>query len=154
MTDLAAGAGAGFAATVPMTAVLTAVHQSLPRQERGGTLPPRQVTVRAADSVGLADDLDEPEKNAITTVAHFGFGTAAGAVYGLLAPRRPAYPALCGVAYGLGVWAVSYLAALPALRLFRPPERQTAGQVAMLVAAHVAWGAALGVLTDAARDSD
>jgi hypothetical protein len=37
------------------------------------------------------------------------------------------------------------------LRLFRPPARQTAGQVGMLVAAHVAWGAALGVLTEDIR---
>jgi hypothetical protein len=149
-----AGAVAGFTATAPMTAVMAAAHQSLPRDERGGSLPPRQVTVRAADRVGLADDLDEPEKDALTTVAHFGFGAAAGAVYGLLVPRRPSSPVLSGVAFGLGVWAVSYLAALPALRLFRPPESQTAGQVGMLIAAHVAWGAALGVLTEETRGSD
>src|SRR3954465_9179559 len=104
----AAGAAAGFAATGPMTLAMTAAREVLPDQEQY-SLPPRIVTERAAQTAGVAHRMDEPEKKAATTVAHFGFGTGAGAVYGAMAPVLPFHPVVNGVAFGLGVWASSYL---------------------------------------------
>ena len=81
-------------------------------------------------------------------VAHFGFGTAAGAAYGAVAPGVPLDPVLKGMAYGLAVWAGSYLGGLPALGVMRPATREPAGKNAVMIAAHLAWGAALGVVAD------
>jgi uncharacterized membrane protein YagU involved in acid resistance len=142
----AAGAAAGFTATAPMTAVLAAAREVLPEPEQY-PLPPRIVTERAARTAGVAHRLDEQEKKAATTAAHFGFGAGAGAVYGALAPVLPFHPVVNGVAFGLGVWATSYLGWLPAAGLHPPGIRESAGRNAMNIGAHVVWGAVLGHLT-------
>ena len=142
-TRAAAGAAAGFAATGPMTLVMAGVREALPEDEQH-SLPPRIVTERAAQEAGLAHRMDEPEKKVATTAAHFGFG----AVYGAVAPALPFDPVLTGVAWGLGVWAGSYLGWLPAAGLHPPAHRESTGRNAMNVGAHVVWGAVLGLLTD------
>lgn len=147
LTRTAAGAAAGFAATGPMTLVLAAARAALPAPDQY-SLPPRIVTERAAQDVGVADRMTEPEKKAATTAAHFGFGTAAGAAFGALARHLPFDPVANGVAYGLAVWAGSYLGWLPAVGLHPPPHQESAGRTAMNIGAHVAWGAVLGLLTD------
>jgi uncharacterized membrane protein YagU involved in acid resistance len=147
LTRAAAGAAAGFAATGPMTLVMAGAREALPADEQH-SLPPRIVTERAAQQAGVAHKMDEPEKKAATTAAHFGFGAAAGAVYGVVAPGLPFDPVGNGVAFGLGVWASSYVGWLPAAGLHPPAHRESAGRNAMNVAAHVVWGAVLGLLTD------
>ena len=147
ITRAAAGAAAGFTATAPMTAVMAAAREALPEPEQY-SLPPRIVTERAARSAGVARRMTEPEKKAATTVSHFGFGTATGAVYGAVAPLMPFHPVVNGIGFGLGVWASSYLGWLPAAGLHPPATREPAGRNAMNVGAHVVWGAVLGLLTD------
>ncbi len=142
-----AGGVAGFAATVPQTLTLELAHWVLPPGERR-PIPPRRVTMRAAEAVGVREhESPEPAKVALTTAAHFGFGTATGAVYGWLAPSLPQAPVTTGIAYGLAVWAVAYGFGLPAAGLHPPETEEPAGRVAAKIAAHIAWGAALGVLT-------
>ena len=58
------------------------------------------------------------------TVAHFAFGVGAGALYGLLAPRR--FREGTGIAYAGLIWATSYLGWLPALRSTRLSPATTA----------------------------
>jgi len=147
LTRAAAGAAAGFAATGPMTLVMAGAREALPEDEQH-SLPPRIVTERAAQQAGVAHKMGEPEKKAATTAAHFGFGAAAGAVYGVVAPGLPFDPVANGVAFGLGVWASSYVGWLPAAGLHPPDHRESDGRNAMNVAAHVVWGAVLGLLTD------
>jgi hypothetical protein len=146
MTRAASGAAAGFAATGPMTLVMAAGRELLPEHEQH-SLPPRIVTERAAESVGVAHRMGEPERKGATTAAHFGFGAAAGAVYGAIAPRLPFDPVLNGIAFGLGVWASSYLGWLPVAGLHSPAHRESVGRNAMNVTAHVVWGGILGSLT-------
>lgn len=143
----AAGAVAGFAATGPMTLVMAAAREVLPEHEQYD-LPPRIVTERAARKGGVAQRMNEPEKKAATSAAHFAFGAGAGTVYGAVAPALPFHPVVNGVAYGVGVWASSYLGWLPAAGLHPPAHREPAGRTAMNVGAHVVWGAVLGLLTD------
>jgi uncharacterized membrane protein YagU involved in acid resistance len=50
-----------------------------------------------------------------------------------------------GVAYGLGVWTASYLGLLPALGLLAPATEHPARRNALMIAAHVVWGASLGI---------
>ncbi len=147
-TRLLSGALAGFAATVPMTAVMLSLHRALPARERY-PLPPRRVTVRAARKARVAHQLDEDDRTAATYAAHFGYGTGTGAIYGaLVAPRVPGHPVVKGTAFGLAVWALSYLGLLPALGLHPPATREPAGRNATMLFAHVVWGSVLGALTE------
>jgi putative membrane protein len=111
-------------------------------------LPPRRVTERAAAKVDLHDDMTEGQKKAATGVAHFAYGAGAGAVYGALSPLLPFDPVLNGVAYGLGVWTGSYLGLMPALGLHPSATDEPAGRNALMIGAHLVWGAALGLLTE------
>jgi hypothetical protein len=147
LTRSLAGAAAGLTATGPMTLFMAAAKTQLPPEQQY-PLPPPRITMRAAEAVDLHDDMDEAEKHAATGVAHFGYGTATGAVYGAIAPHLPFGPVLNGVAYGLGVWAGSYLGLLPALDLHPPATREPPGRNALMIGAHVVWGAVLGLLTD------
>jgi uncharacterized membrane protein YagU involved in acid resistance len=151
MSDLVtrslAGAAAGLTATGPMTLFMEAARPLLhPAHQE--PLPPRRVTERAAAKVDLHDDMTEPEKKAATGVAHFAYGAGAGAVYGAVSPLMPFGPVLNGVAYGLGVWAGSYLGLMPALGLHPPATREPAGRNALMIGAHVVWGAVLGLVTE------
>lgn len=145
--SMLAGTVGGCAATAPMTAVMRAIRRRLPPHERD-PLPPAQVTVNAAEVVGVAHQLSRRQKQNAFLAAHYGFGAAAGAVYGLLAPHLPGPGALNGVAYGLTVWASSYLGVLPAAGLYKPPDRESAARHGMTAAAHVVWGGVLGALTN------
>ena len=151
--NLGAGAVAGLVATVPMTAVMAGVRRLLPLSEQQ-TLPPRQVTDRAVDMIGLSDDMSEGEKQLATTATHLGFGATAGAGYGLLAPHLPLPPVVGGVAYGLAVWAGSYLGWLPALRLHKRPAAEPVRRHATMILSHVVWGTVLGLLTDRLTQDD
>ena len=142
------GAVAGFTATIPMTVVMLTLHRrALPARQRF-PLPPRRITMRAAGKARVRNRMDEPQRTAATYAAHFGYGTATGAVYGALAPAVPGNPLVKGTSYGLIVWALSYLGLLPLLDLHRPATREPAGRNALMILAHVVWGAALGALTD------
>jgi uncharacterized membrane protein YagU involved in acid resistance len=155
MQSLLSGAVAGLAATVPMTAAMKAMHRQLPAGERY-PLPPRPITMRAAHKAGVdvGHDLDERQRTGLTLAAHFGYGTMVGALYGPVAPRGMGAAILGGVGYGLLVWAGSYLGLLPALGLLSPATRHPARRNALMIAAHVVWGAALGAVVSQLRSDD
>jgi putative membrane protein len=152
MTELVnramAGSAAGFAATGPMTVLMAGLHPALPPEEQE-PLPPRQITERAAASVGA--DLTPREAEAAAMASHFAYGTAAGAVYGLVAERLPLPPVVRGVGFGLAVWGGSYLGLLPATGLYRSAAREPAGRNSLMIAAHVVWGAVLGLVEEQCR---
>ena len=75
-----------------------------------------------------------------------------GAAYAPLAQHFRLPPVAGGIAYGLGVWASSYLGWLPATGLYRSPGREPKRRHAMMIGAHAVWGAVLGVLTDLMLD--
>jgi uncharacterized membrane protein YagU involved in acid resistance len=49
-----------------------------------------------------------------------------------------------GISFGLLVWAISYLGLLPALGLYPSPRKDTGRRTAIMVLAHIVWGAMLG----------
>ncbi len=151
MNALVAGAAAGMAATVPMTAVMKRMHRALPPGERY-PLPPRIITMRLAEAAGVRRQLDERQRRRLTLLAHFGYGTSVGSLFGLIAPRRPAAAVGAGVAYGLAVWAGSYLGLLPALHILTPATEHPARRSGVMIAAHVVWGATLGAMASAFRN--
>ena len=132
------GLASGAAATLPMTLAMFALRARMPR-EWFKTLPPRKITLNLLHRLGLSRDLDRKEKSRLVGLSHFGYGAAAGALYGLL-PRR-----LPGPLYGLIVWAVSYLGAMPAMSLYRRADKDPASRNTLMIASHLVWGTFLGL---------
>ena len=148
MNRVLLGALAGLAATAPMTLAMKLMHERLPREERY-PLPPRQVTEGMAEAVGVNEHLDEEGREAATWVSHFAYGTACGALYGALSGgRAPGHPVLAGVGFGVAVWAGSYLGWLPAAGILSPATEHPARRNALMIAAHVVWGAGVGVVLE------
>jgi uncharacterized membrane protein YagU involved in acid resistance len=148
MNTIISGAVAGLAATVPMTAAMAAMHHMLPAEEQY-PLPPRLITENALEAVELDNTLPEESEREMTMVNHFAYGTAMGAIYASGLQALNAKPSVAnGVAFGLGVWAGSYQALLPLAGLFPPAHKQPAARNALMIAAHIVWGAALGIVLE------
>lgn len=145
------GALAGWVATAPMSLAMAAMHRVLPAHHQYD-LPPEEITKRAAS--GVADGADvrpadrERRMEAAALAAHFGFGAAGGALYGLLPAGLRARPLLGGVLFGLLVWSVSYLGWLPVAGLYPRAHHEPAGRNTLMILAHVVWGGVLGALVD------
>ena len=150
MNKLFVGALVGLAATVPMTIAMKAMHKLLPARERD-PLPPRKITMRLAAEAGVDDEMDEQDRTAATLISHFGYGTATGALYTLLAPKIPLPPAIGGACFGFAVWTVSYMGWLPALGILPPATKDSARRNALMITAHLIWGASAGVLQSQAE---
>jgi uncharacterized membrane protein YagU involved in acid resistance len=145
MNGLITGAFSGLLATIPMTLAMKALHEQLPDEEKY-PLPPRLIVENAEDAAGVKEEVDEKDEHHLTLVSHFAYGSAAGAVYGGAMSAMDAEPNVVnGVAYGLGVWTASYLGLLPALGLLAPATEHPARRNALMIAAHVVWGASLGI---------
>jgi hypothetical protein len=144
-TRAARGAAEGIAATAAMTAVFGAGKAAGAFR----TPPPERVVDEAADNLNT-ETPPPPAKGPIVWMAHFAFGAAMGVIFRTVRPRSR-MPVVEGVLFGLCVWAVSYLVALPAARLFPPAHRDRFSRQAVNVAAHTVFGATLGVAGRRAR---
>lgn len=125
------GAVAGVAATMAMTATMRRLHAVLPDDERY-PLPPREIVDRTFPAV------DDREARSRTLLAHFGFGGLTGAFFALLPTTGGS-----GIAYGLCIWALSYLGWIPAARILTPAHRHPIRRNMLMIAAHVVWGLTL-----------
>lgn len=144
MNTLVVGALAGLTATAPMTLAMAAMHRALPDTEQY-PLPPRQIVENASDQFGFENELDEAAETVLTFISHFGYGGAAGAVYAETLNTLDIEPnAVNGTVFGLAVWTASYLGLLPAAGLLSSATEHPARRNALMIAAHVVWGAALG----------
>jgi hypothetical protein len=145
MNRVLLGALAGLAATAPMTLAMKLMHEQLPREERY-PLPPRLVTEGVAEKAGVNEHLDEEGRKAATWASHFAYGAGCGALYGALSGEvADRSPVLAGVGFGVAVWAGSYLGWLPAAGIIAPATEHPARRNALMIAAHVVWGATAGL---------
>lgn len=84
-----------------------------------------------------------PERIArLTNAMHWAYGTAWGAVYGLVEGTFHINPLLLGPAFGGGVWASSYAQLVP-MGLYQPPWKYPAKTLANDLGYHATYG--LGV---------
>jgi putative membrane protein len=149
-----AGTIAGFAATAPMTVAMMALHRALPEQDQE-PLPPRQIVENVAATAGVDLGADEESRETVTLAAHFAYGASVGALYGPFAGATGLAPVAEGMLYGLAVWGGSYLGALPGAGLYRSAKEEAPARNALMIAAHLIWGASLGVMVGAlTRDSE
>jgi uncharacterized membrane protein YagU involved in acid resistance len=145
------GAIAGTLATVPMTLVMLTLHRRLPASRRY-PLPPQEITVEMARRAGAKELAHGRKLLGATLVSHFSYGAATGALYSMMAPPRElTRGVLWGTAYGVSVWAASYLGWVPALRILVPATRHPRERNALMIAAHIVWGSALGALCTALK---
>ena len=150
MNRFIAGALGGLIATVPMTMVMTQLWQRLPRRLQY-PLPPREITEITAHQVTTqAPQISDKRMAELSLLAHFAYGGATGALYPLIC-REPRHPAISGAAYGVGIWAASYLGWVPAARILQPATRHPAARNQMMVMAHLVWGGATVVIGERLR---
>jgi len=145
MKNVLAGAAAGVAATVPMTMVMETLHERL-QGEVQRPLPPREIAEAVAVKFGVHGDLSERDMQNLTLALHVGYAALTGAVFSTMAPRRPATGAAAGALFGLGVWATSYIGWLPIAGVRQPITYDPVARTGLMIAAHLAWGAAAGLI--------
>ena len=143
-----AGTIAGFLATGPMTLAMNAMYRELPPEDKG-TLPPRQITENVAASAGLDLGSKEETHQAATLAAHFGYGATVGAMYGPLAGATGLPRVAEGMIYGAAIWGGSYFGLLPGAGLYRSAKDEAPSRNALMLTAHLIWGASLGLVMGA-----
>lgn len=134
MNRMVRGAAAGAVATLAMSAEMLAAQ----RLGSMGRQPPEAIAAQ------VTGDPDSAATRVLAAAAHLAFGAGGGALYALLAARRPG--PVSGTAFGLGVWTASYAGWVPALGILPPPDRDRPGRPTAMILAHVVYGAALGGL--------
>lgn len=139
--SLVRGALAGAGATVVMTIVMV-VSERIGLMDRH---PPEHIVERGMTMAG-----EPPSRQAVDVAAgaaHFAFGTACGAAFGLLvSPRASGTVQLLAMPWAIAIWLVSYFGWIPALRILPPPSEDRPGRAWTMLAAHVVYGATLGAL--------
>jgi hypothetical protein len=148
-----AGTIAGFVATAPMTVAMKALNRALPEEDKEH-LPPRQIVENAAEAAGVDLGPDERVHESAALASHFSYGAAVGALYGPYAGSTGLPRATEGMLYGLGVWGVSYFGLVPGAGLYRSAKDEPPARNALMVAAHLIWGASLGVLVGVLTDGN
>ena len=116
-------------------------------REQVGEQPPDAIVQAAAHAAGTAPT--EREADAAASALHVAFGAGVGGAYALLPRVGP--PGLRGVATALVVYAVSYQGWIPALGILPRATDDHPGRPAVMVAAHVVYGAVLGQVEDRLR---
>ena len=108
-------------------------------------------TIRSIDSI-LRGELPRPRAHTTVMLAcacGMTYGAAMGSLYALARSQRPRNDAVAsGMAFGIAVWAVSYLGLLPALKLYRSATEEPTERNVLMIGAHLVWGASLGLLAD------
>jgi hypothetical protein len=143
--NLRAGA-LGAALAVVATTAMSAVMLVAQRAGLMGELPPHRIANKTLDRMPTDADPGPRSREALGWVAHYGFGALAGAVYGVLRAhvRTPGPGTLHGAGYALGVWAISYLGWVPALRLLPHATHDRPGRQPSMIVAHLVFGGLLG----------
>lgn len=144
LRDLVVGARAGLVATALMSLLMLAGKAA----GLTGRLPPAKITDEATEALPPDGQPDRDDRDKIAAVVHFGFGAAAGALFGLAAAglRRMWLSTGLGIAYGTLIYAISYLGWVPALNIMPTATEDRPGRSLTMLAAHWVYGAALGAL--------
>ena len=144
------GALAGAVATVPQRATVWALRTAGVYRRRAA---PEVVAEGITNATVGTEKVPQEWWKPVMLAEHFGFGAAAGALFGLLtAIIRPT--TVAGLLAGLAVWKASYDGWIPALRIMPPPEEDEQGRQVAMVLAHVAYVLALGAIVDRLTSRD
>jgi hypothetical protein len=134
----------GTVAGLLATALMSALMMVGKRFGLVGGVPPEKITAKLLNKGGIRRS--SKQQDALATAAHFAFGAAGGTMFGPISRRVPIPRVPLGVAYGTAIWAVSYKGWVPWLRVMPPAERDRRDRQAVMLAGHIVYGAALGLL--------
>ena len=147
LPKIVGGALGGAIATGPMTVAMAAIDQLLAADER---LPlpqePELIVRELLRRSGLGTHLDDANQHRLSWCAHVAYGSACGAVFAGLASAKRQRSPVDAAGFGLLIWALSYCGWLPSLGILPPPPRRPLGRNVLLVASHLVWGTALGIV--------
>ena len=129
------------------TFVLSGLREAMSRMGLVFETAPMQVVDRA-EEVGIVGDLSPTGHRLLTVIAHFAYGTAAGAAFGLLRRERggAAEEAAVGSTLGILAWGAGWSTWLPLTGVHRPPWKGRSPRVLLPVIDHAAFGAAWGLI--------
>ena len=130
------GGIAGFVGTMAMTAAMRRAHRLLPGKERY-PLTPREIVDSASEQLEMP--LAEEATRDATTLAHFAYGAAMGA---LIAAMNPDPKKRGGALAGGVIWLASYMGWIPAVGALEPATRHPARRNSLMIGAHLVWGSA------------
>ena len=144
---LATGAALGALATVAMSVAMFGFK----RLGLMGELPPEKITARMLDRLHITPS--GRAQHLVARMNHIAFGALGGVVFEALRRRLPDRTPILPVAltFAAAIWAVSYAGWAPALGLMPSPRKDRLGRQLSMVAAHIVYGATLGVLADRIR---
>lgn len=129
------GLVAGLAAGVAATAAKTLAERFYPPRIHGEPEPPELLTERIA-----GHPLDHTTELVASEGIHWGFGAAAGALYGALAEFYPPITSKEGANFGLALMALTHEGLLPAMGLSAPAEQQSEREHTSEAASHLIFG--------------
>ncbi|MFY9938804.1 MAG: DUF1440 domain-containing protein [Silvibacterium sp.] len=136
------GAFAGLIGGLAGAGAKALAEQVFPPRVQGQTPPPVILAEQVAGH-GLPADQQQVAKHSL----HWGFGAAAGAVYGGLVEVEPSLAAWRGAAFGLTLNRLTHESILPRMGLARPKEEQPTQE---RISEWVTY-AVYGIFTDAVR---
>jgi hypothetical protein len=142
------GAIAGVLATAPMSAVMMGAKQL----GLMGEMPPEKITAKLLKRTPISPS--EKHQDALATALHFGFGSAAGALFGVIAPKRLIARIPMGMTYGAAIWGVSYMGWIPAFGIMPHAARDRRDRQMVMLAGHVVYGTALALLVGRRAGND
>lgn len=126
-----------------MTAAMVLWHRRLPTHEKY-PLPPREIMGAVSKISGVPATATQISTAAL--LGHFGYGGAAGGLFGLAAGAKLPSPVFSGTVLGSLVWSLSYFGLLPALGIMRPATAHPMRRNALMLGAHFVWGTCLCAL--------
>ena len=126
------GALAGVVGTAAMTAAMRSLHRRLEPAERY-PLPPREIIERV-----VPEGVSEQTRRSSTIASHFGYGACMGAVFALAPVDKGT---LTGAAYGVLVWAGSYLGWIPSANILMNATQHPLRRNLLMSGVHLVWGA-------------
>jgi putative membrane protein len=130
-----------------MGAAAKAVGEAMYPPRTQGQIPPPAVLVNRMAGRSLTEQEEEVSVQAI----HWGFGALAGGLYGALAEYQPAVRGRVGARFGLALFALTHVSALPLMGLTEKPEDQPVREHASEVVTHVIYGVTTELVRRGAR---
>jgi hypothetical protein len=152
---IARGLLAGAGGTAAMTAYQTAISNGDDGKSSGDPWKdapaPAKVAKRILEGV-FHREVSPAQIPLLTNAMHWSYGTAWGAVYGVVQGTVRTRALLLGPAFGLGVWAASYAALVP-MGIYRPPWRYAPNELAADLSYHLVYGTGAALVYDALDDA-
>lgn len=137
-----AGAVGGIAGTLALSGFRKVLTKFGPVFET----VPMQIMDRM-EELGLLEGCSEATRQALSLVAHLGYGIGTGTVLGLLRHERdgPATELAVGTSLGILTWGLGWAIWLPLLGVHRAPWNQRTAKVLLPILDHGVYGTVWGI---------